>query len=837
MEPTAQQPRSIERISPSQRSRSTRRHWPVAASMAAILAAACGGDPGSSTEKTLQAEPDLFASGAPRDPGSTGAEGQGGADGSQGKGAGQQEPESPAELVKFYEQNSLLAQAEQYSLDVVGDDEQWNGPYMFPEPENATRAAGEFLTIYPRAFLAAPDQSVLSTLADRELWQSLSEIGITLMHPVAVEQAGQVYGRELRPSIDGGFDRISMNIEPDFGDADDVRELVRVAREFGANVAGDIIPLHTGFGYDFRLAEMNYQDYPGVYDMIEVPQENWDLLPPVEDQWGFEIITKDDAQPLIDLGIIPGQFDVLLGKEESTNWSGWAATGQVEGVDGQTRRWVYAHLFKPEQPSVNWMDPTYAGRRTQSGDIVRHVVDLGMQINRLDAVPFIGLEPLPDSDGIDVFTTPLAIMGTNELAFAHRKLGGWTWVELNAPTGEYNRYMENGPDIGYDFFTRAQTVHPLINGDARILRVAQRSLIQGGVDSSRLIHALQNHDEIAYQLINLRTQDQVEYGGETIGGTELADRILEQMQTSVAGDAAPYNALYRPARNGVATTFAAFIAPALGIDPYQASAEEVATIVQAHALLAHVNAMQPGVFALSQWDLIGALPLDRSQVSDRISEGDYRWLNRGAVDLMGVSSADQTAFGLPEAQHLYRPLPEQLDDPDSFASRVARIISARKDYRISDAQLVAVPDLEDQGTIALIMSLAPEVGGVGVTLANYGREASEVSVDLSDAMSGSGGLSGTPTAIVTGEQVGSLSGTTLTVPLDGLSAQTVVIGATPLSQGGTGEGGSSSGSGGSGSGGSGGAGATGSGATGSGATGAGATGSGAAGGSGGASGI
>lgn len=699
------------------------------------------------------------------------------------KSSGEMQSSERDQLVEYYLENSMLYQAENYATDVAGDEEQWNGPYMSPEPEAMTDAAGEFLTIYPRSYLPATGETVMSTLADENLWQALERIGITLMHPVAFEQAGQVVGRELSPSIDGGFDRISMAIEPMIGSADDVRSLVQTAQSHGAVVAGDIIPLHTGLGFDFRLAEMNFQDYPGIYDMIEIPEEHWGLLPAVEDEWGFAVLINEEAQPLIEMGLLPGRFDVLLGAEESTNWSGWAATGVVNGVDGKQHRWCYAHLFKPEQPAINWADPTYAGRRTQSGDIARHVIDLGLKVNRLDAVPFIGLEPSEDGADIGVFTTPLAILGTEDLAFMHRKLGAWTWVELNSPADEYKRYMEFGPDVGYDFFTRAQTVHPLITADARILRVAQRSLIQAGIDSSRLIHALQNHDEIAYQLINLRSQDQVMYGDETLGGAELADRILQQMQTNVAGDAAPYNALYRPAENGVATTYAGFIAPALGIDPYAATSEQVETIKQAHVLLAHISAMQPGVFAISQWDLVGALPLDRSLIRDRIEAGDLRWLNRGAVDLMGVSEAQQSPFGLPEAQSLYGPLPQQLDDPSSFASRVADIVRARKRYRISDAELLAVPDLQDRSAIALVMSLPSEVGGVAVTVANYGRQAATVTVDISAATSGSGSISGQPTSIVGGEQVGSLSGSTLTVPVEGLSARTVVIGATPVELG------------------------------------------------------
>ena len=34
------------------------------------------------------------------------------------------------------------------------------------------------------------------------------------------------------------------------------------------------------------------------------------------------------------------------------------------------------------------------------------------------------------------------------------------------------------------------------------------------------------------------------------------------------------------------------------------------------------------VFALSGWDLVGALPLDPAQVQDLMSDGDTRWIER-----------------------------------------------------------------------------------------------------------------------------------------------------------------------------------------------------------------
>lgn len=682
--------------------------------------------------------------------------------------------QSADDEIEFLEPLSMLFQADQQATGLVGSPDQWSGPFMDPQPEEFRSRVTNILTIYPRSVIPEPGASILATLGSDELWDALDDMGFDLMHALATERAGGIRDREFTPSVDGGFDRISYDIDPLFGTEEDMRGLVEAAADRDAIIAGDVIPLHTGLGADFWLATMNHLDYAGIYDMIQIPEEHWGLLPTVDDRWGYEVLTKDQARPLYDAGLIPGIFDVLLADPDSVDWSGWAATAEIEGADGRTRRWVYGHLFKPDQPMLNWLDPSYAARRIQAGDVVRHVYDLGIRVNRLDAVPFLGLDPQADDSEADVFMTQLAIAGTNDLAFLHRKLGGWTWVELNVPIDQFADFMEHGADIGYDFFTRAQTVHPLITQDARVLRIAHRAVLESDVDHRRLIHAMQNHDEITYQLLNLSFMDEVQLGDETLTGEELKQRILSEMRAGVTGDVAPRNKLYRPEEDGVATTFAGFAAAALGIDPFDASDEEVARILRAHVLLVMANAMQPGVFAISEWDLVGALPLEEEEVEDRMTAGDVRWVNRGGVDVMGhAPDASESGDGLPRAETLYGPLPEQLQDPGSFASQVRDILAARDRIRIAEAELVAVPDVADDAVAVLVMRL-PESGGVAITALNYAREPTEITVDLSGLEGVSvGGAS--PEDAVSGDQVGSVSGGQVTIPLFELAGRTVIL--------------------------------------------------------------
>src|SRR5205085_7920817 len=115
-------------------------------------------------------------------------------------------------------------------------------------------------------------------------------------------------------------------------------------------------------------------------------------------------------------------------------------------------------------------------------------------------------------------------------------------------------------------------------------------------------------------------------------------------------------------------------------------------------------AMQPGVFSLSSWDLVGALPILEDSVADRVDDGDFRWINRGGVDLMGANpDAEESEFGLQRAETLYGSLPEQLDDPDSFVSQLQRMLKARKKYRIAEGKLLAVPEVAKLSVFILVM--------------------------------------------------------------------------------------------------------------------------------------
>jgi maltose alpha-D-glucosyltransferase/alpha-amylase len=408
-------------------------------------------------------------------------------------------------------------------------------------------------------------------------------------------------------------------------------------------------------------------------------------------------------------------------------------------------------------------------------------VGRGTTFLRLDAVPFTSIDPDTNDTMAQTYLQPLSVDNGNDLAYMARKLGGFTYQELFVPLEQLKTFTKNGPDLSYDFFTRAQALHPIITGDVLPLRLAHSVLLQRGVQAGTLVHDLQNHDEITYQLIDLDSEPTITLDGQTYNGPQLKQQILQQMQSTVG--AASYNKLYRPQKDGIATTFAGFIAAALGIDPYHATPDQVAMIRQAHLLVAHANAMQPGVFAISAWDLVGALPIPADSVANLINGGgsanDWRWINRGAVDLDNInpSATKSTVLGIPKAQTLYGPVPQQLSDANSFASKIKQMLAARKQYQIDQGTMNAVPPTGNKGVCVLEMTLPDS--SLAITALNYGRSAASAQVDLTQIPPGipASQVAGQAVQDIVANQTAGTVGSDgkFSINLDALSAKTIVV--------------------------------------------------------------
>ena len=87
--------------------------------------------------------------------------------------------------------------------------------------------------------------------------------------------------------------------------------MTRTAKQHGIIIIGDLVPAHTGKGADFRLAERAYKNYEGLYVMVEIPYEDWELLGAVPEGKDSVNLSLQTVQLLEDKGYIPGPLEVV----------------------------------------------------------------------------------------------------------------------------------------------------------------------------------------------------------------------------------------------------------------------------------------------------------------------------------------------------------------------------------------------------------------------------------------------------------------------------------------------------------------------------------------------
>ena len=421
--------------------------------------------------------------------------------------------------VKWLVSQAMLKDADVLSRQLSGQPSMWRNPYARPDARRAIHTADVWFTAYPISLITRPGESFLDALGGRRpLGRRSSAMGIDAVHTGPVKRAGGMVGWRETPSVDGHFDRISTQIDPVFGDEEAFRRLTDVAETHGGSVIDDIVPGHTGKGADFRLAEMAYKDYPGIYHMIEIPPEDWHLLPEVPE--GRDSVNLDAAteHELAEQGYIIGELQRVIFYMPGVKETNWSVTDAVIGVDGNTRRWVYLHYFKEGQPSINWLDPTFAGMRLVIGDALHSLGDLGTSALRLDANGFLGVEK--SAEGMPAWSEghPLSQAANHVIAGMVRKVGGFTFQELNLTMEDIRYTARVGADLSYDFVNRPAYHHALTMANTEFLRLTLRTARQVGVDPVNLVHALQNHDELTYELVHwatLHCEDEYRFRGRT----------------------------------------------------------------------------------------------------------------------------------------------------------------------------------------------------------------------------------------------------------------------------------------------------------------------------------
>jgi trehalose synthase len=169
------------------------------------------------------------------------------------------------------------------------------------------------------------------------------------------------------------------------------------------------------------------------------------------------------------------------------------------------------------------------------------------------------------------------------------------------------------------------------------------------------------------------------------------------------------------------------------------------------------------------------LPLPPAAVDELMADGDTRWIERGAYDLVDVNPASPASrAGLPRAATLYGPIDQQLERPDSFASQLQRLLAVRQAYGIYASRQIMIPDVVSPGLVVMVHEL-PDARGTQVTALNFGPTPIEETIVLPQVQCG-------PVVDMLDEKVeGDLSETCeLTIRLDSYEGRSLrIVGALP----------------------------------------------------------
>ena len=183
------------------------------------------------------------------------------------------------------------------------------------------------------------------------------------------------------PGHDHGYDVSDPRaINPQFGNLDDLRELLRELHCRGMVLIMDLVPNHVSF------------EHPWFVEALAAPPGS-----PARDRFFFRPGTGDD------------------GERPPNNWPsqfGGPAWDRVSGDGSVPTQW-YLHLFDSSQPDVNWDNPDI---RADMDRTLRHWLDLGVDGFRIDVAHGMAKPPgLPDIANLD--DLPQLVDSDNELRF------------------------------------------------------------------------------------------------------------------------------------------------------------------------------------------------------------------------------------------------------------------------------------------------------------------------------------------------------------------------------------------------------------------------------------
>ncbi len=268
-----------------------------------------------------------------------------------------------------------------------------------------------------------------------------------------------------------------------------------------------------------------------------------------------------------------------------------------------------------------------------------------------------------------------------------RKVGGFTFQELNLTIDDIRENSIAGPDLSYDFVNRPAYQHALATADTEFLRLTLRTTLESGIDPASLVHALQNHDELTYELVHWSAghrDDVYTYKGHEITGEELGHSVRTDLDRGAHRARRPRTTWCSPP-----TASPARRPPSSRRRWASPTSTRSPTSIPSGARTCCWRCSTPCNRACSRsrgGTCAACSRLPPADVSELLRGGDTRWIHRAAHDLMGVNpDATHSSAGMPRGTSLYGSIPDQLGNEASFLRQLQAILAVRTHFGIAPA--------------------------------------------------------------------------------------------------------------------------------------------------------
>ena len=329
---------------------------------------------------------------------------------------GAEAAQSRGRVSPVYEQwlyrQSLLGQARELLAATPAEKTLWRHTAALQDRELVRKAAPAWV-VYTQDF--APQRLFASLQAALPVLASLSLTGVWLDQPNEPDTAW------VPEKADHTRRTTSLHLDAALGSAEEWQQLVASLQAHGLQSGMRMTEAATGLGPDFMLQARGSDRHQGLYALWEVPERLWSQLPQAQSDWDVHPLDKTTVEALRREGILPP----LLSQERLPLSCGWAATGRVLTMDGQTRRLVYRYLGTPWQPVLCWQDPSGRAKSLLAASVLQ-VTGLRRQtLCGVDVTGFLGLDVAPAPTDTRLALTP-APQVLADLSQHIRRYGGWS---------------------------------------------------------------------------------------------------------------------------------------------------------------------------------------------------------------------------------------------------------------------------------------------------------------------------------------------------------------------------------------------------------------------------